>query len=87
MQLLDEALTTVARTGEHWYAPELHRLQGELLLQLPSVGLTETKLANASFEHAIALARDQKSKLLEDRATASLAQLSRQITAEITPRS
>ena len=87
LQLLDEALATAARTGERWYAPELHRLQGELLLQLPGAGAAEAKRANASFERAIGLARDQQAKLLEERATASLAQLSRQITAEITPRS
>ena len=30
---LTEALTLVDTTGERWYAPELYRLKGELLLQ------------------------------------------------------
>ena len=85
--LLDQALAVAARTGERWYEPELHRLQGELLMQLPGSGAVESKRARASYERAITLAREQQAKLLEGRATASLAQLSRQITAEITPRS
>lgn len=87
LALLDQALAVAARTGERWYEPELHRLYGELLLQLPDAGAAEAARATSSFERAIGLAREQQARLLEARAAASLAQLSRQITAEITPRS
>ena len=73
---LDEALAVTVRTGKRWYEPELHRLQGELLL-LPGVGASETARAQMCFERAIALARAQQAKLFEGRATASLAQLTR----------
>lgn len=78
-RLLDEALALAQRTGEHWYGPELHRLQGEVSLLQPEAGARDaaesTARAAASFERAIAQAQAQRSRLFELRATVSLASL------------
>jgi DNA-binding winged helix-turn-helix (wHTH) protein/predicted ATPase len=71
--LLDEALSVTESTGEQWYTPELYRLNGELILQMPGAGPAQTALAQASFEHALTLARAQQARLFELRASASLA--------------
>ena len=69
---LTEALTLADTTGERWYEPELHRLQGELLLQCSSDNQAE---AENCFQQAITVARAQQAKSLELRATTSLARL------------
>ena len=69
---LAEALTVVDKTGEQWYAPELYRLKGELLLQQSSDHHPE---AERCFQHALAIARHQQAKSLELRAATSLARL------------
>jgi len=82
-----EGLEAVERYGEHWWEPELHRLQGELLLLQGN----EDK-AEASFNKAIEVARRQQAKSLELRAAMSLCRLwqkhgqrekARQMLAEI----
>jgi predicted ATPase len=84
-----EALTLVDKTGERWYEPELHRLQGALLLQQSPDNHTE---AHACFQHALDLARAQQARSLELRAATSLARLwqqqgkrheARQLLAEV----
>src|SRR4029434_1467702 len=62
----------VETTGERYYAAELHRLQGELLLQhaAPEVSQAET-----CFQQALAIARRQQAKALELRAAMSLSRL------------
>jgi TOMM system kinase/cyclase fusion protein len=69
---LSEALTLVETTGERYYAAELHRLQGELLLQhaAPEVSHAET-----CFQQALDIARRQQAKALELRAAMSLSRL------------
>src|SRR5262249_2677291 len=69
---LSEALALVETTGERYYAAELHRLQGELLLQhaAPEVSHAET-----CFQQALAMARRQQAKALELRAAMSLSRL------------
>ena len=69
---LSEALTLVETTGERYYAAELHRLQGELLLQhaAPEVSHAET-----CFQQALDIARRQQAKSLELRAAISLSRL------------
>ena len=69
---LREALALVETTGEHYYEAELHRLQGELLLQhaAPEVSHAET-----CFQQALAIARRQEAKSLELRAAMSLSRL------------
>lgn len=73
LPLLVEALTMARRNGERWYEPELHRLHGEMTLQMPGAGPAQTVRAQASFERALTLARAQQARLFELRASASLA--------------
>jgi predicted ATPase len=72
LSLLTDARDRVARGGRRWIEPELHRLEGELLLALPEVATTE---AEVCFRHAIATAREHNARTLELRATTSLARL------------
>jgi predicted ATPase len=69
---LAEALVHVEHTGERYYEAEVHRLKGELLLQLPSDHQTE---AESCFHHALDIARHQQAKSLELRAARSLSKL------------
>lgn len=69
---LDEAEQWVQRNDEHLYLAEVHRIRGELLLcrPIPDVGEAE-----ASFNHALTVARDQKAKSWELRAATSLCRM------------
>ena len=69
---LTEALTLADTTGERWCAPELWRLNGELLLQQHADHQAE---AEHCFHQALALARNQQAKSFELRAATSLARL------------
>jgi class 3 adenylate cyclase/predicted ATPase len=69
---LHQALTHVQRTGEAYYAAEIHRMRGELLLRS---GQRLAGEAQACFEQALAVARSQHAKSFELRAASSLAQL------------
>jgi predicted ATPase len=81
--VLDEALTAVQRTGEHYCEANLYRLKGELSLQHPSLPSTAsaprprvpTPQAEACFHKAIDIARRQSAKSFELRAAMSLARL------------
>jgi DNA-binding winged helix-turn-helix (wHTH) protein/predicted ATPase len=70
--VLDEALQIVERTGERWFAAELNRLKGQLLLRQgrPEVG-------EELYQKALSIAREQAAKLWELRAAVSLARLRR----------
>src|SRR5262249_21104926 len=74
---LAEALTGVDKSGERFYEAELYRLKGELTLQSkgqsPSSKVEEE--AEAHFQKALDIARQQSAKSLELRATVSLARL------------
>jgi predicted ATPase len=72
LMALTEALTLTDTTGERWYEAELHRLKGELLLQLSSDHQAE---AEDCFHHAISIARNQQARSFELRAATSLARL------------
>jgi predicted ATPase len=67
---LAEALTFVEETGEGYYEAESHRLRGELLLQRG-----DGAEAEASFHKAIEVARRERAKSWELRATTSLCRL------------
>jgi len=69
---LTEALPLVGTTGERWYAPELYRLKGVLLLQQSANHGTE---AERCFHHALEIARHQQAKSFELRTATSLARL------------
>ena len=79
----------MATTEMRWWEAEVSRLQGELLLHLPSPDVPQ---AEAAFLRALDVARRQQAKALELRAALSLARLwqgqgqptaARQLLAEI----
>jgi predicted ATPase len=89
LALLTEALTLVDKTRERWYAPELYRLKGALLLQQSSDHQAE---AETCFQQAMTIAQKQQAKSWELRAATSLARLwqqqgkgeeARQVLAEV----
>jgi len=67
---LDEALQIVERTGERWFAAELNRHKGQLLLRQG-----DTEAAEELYRKALNIAAEQGAKLWELRAAASLARL------------
>jgi len=77
---LDEAMTVIgetlplAETEEHFYEAEVHRLRGELLLMGTDA---DQEGAERCFREAIDIARRQRPKSWELRATTSLARLLR----------
>jgi predicted ATPase len=70
--LLDDALRIVARTGERWFAAELHRLKGKVLLRQG-----HAEAAEELYRKALSIAEEQEAKLWELRAAVSLARLRR----------
>ena len=77
---LEEALTLMEQTGERYYEAELHRQRGELLLlravqSHPARGSRAQHEAEACFQHALDVSRQQQAKSLELRAAMSLARL------------
>ena len=79
-----DALMLVEQTGERYYAAELHRLKGEILLAQGSKkqgANVKTPLQSPNphieecFQQALAIARQQEAKSLELRAAMSLGQL------------
>jgi class 3 adenylate cyclase/predicted ATPase len=68
---VDEALELVERNLETFYAPELCRLKGEVMLARTG----DERAAEALFERALSLARGEHAKSLELRAATSLARL------------
>jgi predicted ATPase len=72
LAVLAEALTFMDTTGVHWYAPELYRLKGALLLQQSSDNQAE---AEHCFQQALVVAQTQQAKSWELRAATSLARL------------
>ena len=91
LALLDDALTVIERTNERVYEAEIHRLYGELVLQLSeresetagdeilpassSPRLAPLSSPEQCFLNAIAIARQQQAKSLELRAVISLVRL------------
>jgi len=69
MRVLAEALALVDTTEERWWAAELHRLKGELLLALSTDNAAE---AETCFHQALDIARRQQAKSLELRAAMSM---------------
>jgi predicted ATPase len=72
LQALEDGFTCVAKTGEQSSSPLLHHVKGELLLaQNPSDGAK----AEQCFRTAIEIAQRQNARLMELRATTTLARL------------
>jgi len=72
LALFDDALQLSERTGERWFAAELNRHKGRLLLRQGQVDAAE-----GLYRKALEIAREQEAKLWELRAAVSLAQLRR----------
>jgi TolB-like protein/class 3 adenylate cyclase/predicted ATPase/DNA-binding winged helix-turn-helix (wHTH) protein len=68
--LLDDALRIVERTGERWFAAELNRYMGQMLLRQG-----HREAAEELYGNALSISQDQEAKLWELRAAASLARL------------
>jgi predicted ATPase len=69
---IGEATTTVETTKERWYEAVINRITGEIALKLPQLGPSQ---AEAYFERALAVAREQQAKSWELRAAMSMARL------------
>jgi predicted ATPase len=67
---LDKALRTVERTGERWFAAELNRHKGQLLLRHGHIDAAEEL-----YRTALSIAEEQEAKLWELRAAMSLSRL------------
>jgi predicted ATPase/class 3 adenylate cyclase len=72
LAVVDEALSTVQRTGCLYYEAELRRIKGELLLNQSAPGEEQ---AEVCFREAINVSRQQAAKSLELRAATSLSRL------------
>ena len=70
--LFDDALQLGERTGERWFAAELNRHKGQLLLRQG-----HSEAAEELYRKALSIAREQEAKLWELRAAVSLARLRR----------
>jgi predicted ATPase len=68
---IDEALSEARTQNERWWDAELHRLRGELLLMHGA----DASDVEAAMLRAISIARSQRARSLELRATMSLARL------------
>jgi len=69
---LDEALQIAETTGERWFAAELNRHKGHLLLRQG-----HSEAAEELYRKALSIAWEQEAKMWELRAAASLARLRR----------
>jgi class 3 adenylate cyclase/predicted ATPase len=69
---IQEAATTMGTTDERWCEAEVNRIAGEIELKSPEQGAAK---AEAYLERALAVARQQKAKSWELRATMSMARL------------
>jgi predicted ATPase len=72
LSLAEDAVDRANRTGARWIEAELYRVRGDLLLGLSE---PERRKAEACFSQALAIAREQGSKMWELRAATSLARL------------
>ena len=69
---IGEAMTTVEATKEKWCEADIHRMAGEIALLSPQPDVAK---AEAYFERALAVARQQQAKSWELRAAMSMARL------------
>jgi predicted ATPase len=69
---IDEAMMAIKTTGERWFEAEVNRLAGEIALKSPQHEVTK---AQAYFERALTIARQQQAKSWELRAAMSMARL------------
>jgi predicted ATPase len=67
-----EVKTVIQTAKETWWEPEAYRISGKIALMSPE---RDTAKAQAYFEHALSIARQQQAKSWELRAAMSLARL------------
>jgi predicted ATPase len=72
---INEAMTLTETSNERWFEPDLHRIAGDLTLMSPE---PDTAKAEAFFERALTIARQQQAKSWELRAAMSMARLWRE---------
>jgi predicted ATPase len=70
--VLERALARAQEAGERWYEAELHRIKGELLLDQ---SFPAEEPAEACFQNALKVSREQNAKSFELRAATSLSRL------------
>jgi class 3 adenylate cyclase/predicted ATPase len=73
---IDDAFDKVERSNERWCEAELHRIAGEVTLKSST---SDVEKAEACFERALAVARQQQAKSWELRAAMSLTRLGRDL--------
>jgi predicted ATPase len=71
---IGEAMTTIEASKESWFKAESHRMAGEIALKSPE---QDAAKAEAYFERALSVARQQQAKSWELRAAMSMARLRR----------
>jgi predicted ATPase len=69
---VEEQLAAIEQTGERWFAAEVHRARGEILLERD---LANTAPAENAFLTAVAIAQRQKARSFELRSALALAKL------------
>ena len=69
---ITEAIAAVERNEERWWEAEVHRIAGEIALLTANPDVAK---AEASFERALAVAREQQAKSWELRVAMSMARL------------
>ncbi|HWX35738.1 MAG TPA: hypothetical protein VNZ53_51000 [Steroidobacteraceae bacterium] len=72
VRCIGEAITAVETTRERWCEAEINRIVGEIALMSPGPGAAK---AEAYFERALTIARQQRAKSWELRAAMSIARL------------
>jgi predicted ATPase len=71
-RFVSEAIKAIEKTKERWWEAEVNRIAGEITLKSPE---PDTEKAEAYFEHALTIARNQQAKSWELRAAMSMARL------------
>jgi predicted ATPase len=69
---VDEAKSVIKRTKETWFEPHVHLIAGEIALKSRQPNAAK---AEACFEKALTIAREQEAKSWELRAATSMARL------------
>ena len=72
LAMVEAGLERMRTGGERFSLPEIHRIKGKLLL---ASSVNNTDAAETAFAKALSIARAQQAKLLELRASVSLAHL------------
>ena len=72
LRCVEEAIAVMDLTNERWFEAEVHRTAGEIAVLLSD---SDAAKAEAFFDHALSIARQQQAKSWELRAAISMARL------------